>query len=135
MLFLRKWTDPSPKAKLAPPGCKLMNPLADAPKRQPTGAEADCQVELLQAPPATGRMVLELNPSGTVVPAYDPLNIQKLLSAALLGNTSPTMIVLLVPSVTLAILGVAGCRGNRRSRASFPAPFTNPVVPPNEVPQ
>ena len=69
MLFLRKWTEPSPNAKLAPPGCRLMNPLADAPNRQPTGAVADCQVVLLQGPPATGTMVFELNPSGTVVPA------------------------------------------------------------------
>ena len=69
MLFLRKWTEPSANAKLAPPGCRLMNPLADDPNRQPTGAEADCHVVLLQGPPATGTMVLELYPSGTVVPA------------------------------------------------------------------
>src|SRR4029077_10434043 len=106
MLFLRNRTDPSANAKLAPPGCKLMNPLADAANRQPTGAPGDCQVALLQGPPATGTTVFELNPSGTVVPAYPPFCIQKLLSAALLGNTSPTMIELLVPSVTLAILGV-----------------------------
>ena len=69
MLFLRNRTDPSPNAKLAPPGCMLMNPLADAPNRQPTGADGDCQVLLLQGLPATGMMVLELKPSGTVVPA------------------------------------------------------------------
>ena len=50
MLFLRKRTEPSPNAKLEPPGCRLMNPLADDPNRQPTGAVADCHVLLLQGP-------------------------------------------------------------------------------------
>ncbi len=79
--------------------------LGGRPEPAANGSRADCQVALPQGPPATGMMVLELNPSGTVVPAYDPLNIQKLLSAALLGSTSPTMIVLLVPSVMAAMLG------------------------------
>ena len=66
---LEEMDQPSPNAKLAPPGCRLMNPLADDPNRQPTGAVADCQVALLHGPPATGTIVFELNPSGTVVPA------------------------------------------------------------------
>ena len=36
---------------------------------------------------------------GMVVPAVPPFSIQKLMSAASSGRTSPTRIVLLVPSV------------------------------------
>src|SRR5262249_54549003 len=34
---LRKWTEPSVKPKLAPPGCWLLNPLAALEKRHPMG--------------------------------------------------------------------------------------------------
>src|SRR5438270_521833 len=35
MVVFRKWTEPSAKAKFAPPGCRLTNPLVAAPNRQP----------------------------------------------------------------------------------------------------
>src|SRR4051812_31169785 len=102
MLVLRKWTEPSAKAKFAPPGCRLTNPLAAAPKRQPSGADAACQFWL--QPALAGSTVLLFQPSGTVMPARPPFWNQKLLSAARLGIISPTMTVLLVPSVTLAMV-------------------------------
>src|SRR4051794_25918268 len=99
MLFFRKWTEPSAKAKFEPPGCRLTKPLAAAPKRQPSGADGACQFSLQFELP--GSTVLLFQPSGTVRPARPPFWNQKLLSAARLGITSPTRIVLLVPSVTL----------------------------------
>src|SRR6516165_711315 len=100
MLFLRNRTDPSTKRKLAPPGCILTKPLAAAEKRQPTGALIPSKLNKHNG--STAGKVFECQQSGTVVPAVPPLVIQKLLSAAREGSTSPTIRVLLVPSVTLA---------------------------------
>jgi len=64
-----------------------------------------CQsAEPKAAPAASEQIVLGVcQLSGTVVPAVQPLNVQKLLSASCHGKTSPTMSVLLVPSVTEAM--------------------------------
>src|SRR5262245_32034511 len=99
MLALMNLTEPSAMTKLAPPGCMLLNPFDAAPKRQPR--TAFCHPKA-QAGSAAGN-VLELKLMGMVVPAVPPFSFQKLLSAAWTGRTSPSMIELLVPSVTLAI--------------------------------
>src|SRR5437868_15407818 len=104
MLFLRKCTEPSAKSMLAPPGCRLAKPLAEAAYRQPSGALAPCQLPL-HAGSLAGKE-LESQPSGTVVPEALPVDVQKALFASASGKTSPTMIVLLVPSVTLAMLTI-----------------------------
>src|SRR5205807_9236418 len=104
MLFLKKRTEPSARRKLAPPGCRLTNPLAEAAYRHPRGAEAPCQFPL-QAGAEAGTE-LESHPSGTVVPEAQPVEVQKALLASARGRTSPTRIELLVPSVTLAILTI-----------------------------
>src|SRR4051812_48148816 len=95
---LTNFTEPSPKRKFAPPGWRLANPLAAAPKRQPSGAVAFCHCPLQLAD--VGSTVFEFQLIGTVVPWIPPFWNQKLLSAARLGRTSPTTIELLVPSVT-----------------------------------
>src|SRR5262245_35650499 len=105
MLCLRKRTEPSPKRKFEPPAWKLANPLAAAPKRHPSGAVAPCQ--LLTQLAEAGSTVFEFQLIGMVIPWIPPFWNQKLLSAARDGNTSPARTVLLVPSITLAM--VAGC--------------------------
>src|SRR5262245_35784337 len=108
MVFLRNFTDPSADRKFAPPGCMLTKPLAAAEKRQPSGALTLCHC-WKQAGSEAGK-VFEFQPSGTVVPAVAPLLSQKLLSAAREGITSPTIRVLLAPSLTLASLTVWSVR-------------------------
>src|SRR5579859_6360393 len=102
MLALRNRTEPSPKRKLDPPGWKLENPFAAALKRQPSGAVEFCHC-WLQFGAAAGK-VFEFQLGGTVMPWMPPFWNQKLLSAARLGRTSPTVTVLLVPSVMLAMV-------------------------------
>src|SRR5262249_24913834 len=108
MLFLRNLTEPSANKKLAPPGWRLTNAFDAAEKRQPVGASRPCQFPL-QSGSEAGK-VFEFQPSGTVVPAVPPLLCQKLLSATRDGITSPTISVLLVPSVTLARVTVWSVR-------------------------
>src|SRR5215467_7202682 len=103
MLFLRNRTEPSPKTKFAPPGCRLTKPLAAEPKRHPSGAEDPCQLSLQGA--MVGGKVLEFQPRGTVMPWTPPFWNQKLLSAARLGRCSPATMVLLVPSRMEAMVG------------------------------
>src|SRR5262245_6189473 len=104
MLLLRNRTEPSARTKLAPPGCRLLKPLDAAPKRQPsTPLDHPWKQE-----GSLGSTVLELKLIGIVVPAVPPFSFQKLLSIVCTGRTSPTMIVLLVPSVTPEIFAI--CR-------------------------
>src|SRR6516165_6265868 len=98
MLLLRNLTDPSARTKLAPAGCMLLKPLDAAPKRQPsTGPD---QFPLHDG--SAAGTVLEFQLMGIVTPAVPPFSFQKLLSIVCTGRTSPTITVLLVPSVTLA---------------------------------
>src|SRR5262245_47635585 len=98
MPFLRKWTDPSAKSMLHPPGWLLAKPLDEAAKRQSSGAVAPCQFPL-QIGSLAGH-VLAFHPKGIVVPEAAPVPLQKLLFASWIGKTSPTRMELLVPSVT-----------------------------------
>ena len=83
----------------SPRGAWLLNPLDAAPNRQPS---TPFDHPLRQVGSAAGT-VFEFQLIGMVVPAVPPFSFQKLLSVVWTGRTSPTMIVLLVPSVTLAI--------------------------------
>src|SRR4051794_38567307 len=96
MLLLMNLTEPSASTKFAPPGCLLLKPLDAAPKRQPS-TPLD---HPLRQEGSLGGTVLEFQLIGIVVPAVPPFSFQKLLSIVWTGRTSPTRIVLLVPSVT-----------------------------------
>src|SRR4051812_44366499 len=101
MLTLRNLTEPSAKRKLAPPGWRLLNPLDVDENRQPRGLGVS-HLPKQEASPA-GK-VFESKFIGTVVPAVPPLVTKKALLAVFSGRTSPAMMLLLVPSVTLAMV-------------------------------
>src|SRR4051794_29787787 len=100
MLLLRNLTEPSARTKFAPPGCMLLNPLDAAPKRHPS---TPLDHPFKQDGSLAGT-VFEFQLMGIVVPTVPPFSFQKLLSIVCTGRTSPTMMVLLVPSVTAEIL-------------------------------
>src|SRR5580704_10696718 len=60
MLDLRNFTEPSPNAKLPPPGCMLLKPFSAAPKRQPS--TGPCQLKAQDGSEAA--MVLEFQLMG-----------------------------------------------------------------------